>query len=255
MTKMNFDFSGKVYFVTGGGRGIGRSICEYLGECGAHVGLTYTGSPESEKRAQEVCAKIESSGGKAQAFKLDINNVEQISQTIDSFVKPLGRLDGLVNNAGISIDGLAMRFKADDWDKVLDTNLKGAFLVTQACLRYLMKAGGASVVNVGSVVGLMGNAGQAAYSASKSGLIGMTKSLARELGSRKLRVNVIAPGYISTDMTATLSEDQKTKLLTNLPLETLGQPEDIAWATAFLLSDQSRYITGQVLNVNGGLYM
>jgi 3-oxoacyl-[acyl-carrier protein] reductase len=253
---MQLNLEGKAFVVTGGARGIGKAISLALGECKAQVALTYTGSsPESIKRAEDLCHKIESLGAKAIALQLDVSVSEQVDAAVEATLKTFGRLDGLVNNAGITADGLIMRYKTSDWDRVIDTNLRGAFLMSKAVIRPLMKAGGGSIVNMGSVVGQMGNAGQCAYAASKAGLEGLTKSLAREVGSRKIRVNVVAPGYIVTDMTHGLTEDQKKALLANVALESLGEPEDIASATLFLLSSLSRYVTGQVLSVNGGLYM
>ncbi len=247
---------GKSILVTGSGRGIGRGIALKLGEAGACVGVTYTGSNEkSEANAKAVCAEIEKLGGRAIAVALDVSNEDQVNDAIKKMVEAFGGLYGVVNNAGIVIDQLLLRYKSEDWDKVLDTNLKGAFLVSKAAAKYLMKAGGASIVNMTSVVGEMGAAGQAPYSASKAGLIGLSKSLARELASRQVRVNCIAPGFIATDMTEQLNDAQKEAILGQVPLNSLGSVDDIAWGTLYLLSPTSRYVTGQVLSINGGLYM
>jgi 3-oxoacyl-[acyl-carrier protein] reductase len=251
-----FELTGKAILVTGSTRGIGKAIALKLGAAKAHVGVTFTGtSAASEENAKQVCEEIIRSGGKAHAYRLDVSNEAQVSEVVDAFTKEAGGLYGLVNNAGITVDNLMMRYKVDDWNKVLDTNLKGAFLVSKAALRPLMKAGGSSIVNMSSVVGEMGNAGQVAYSASKAGLIGMTKSMAREYGGKKLRVNCIAPGFIETDMTHALGEGQKETLLSGIALGQLGQVDDIAWGCLYLLSGVSRYVTGQVLSINGGLYM
>lgn len=254
--KTAFQLEGKNILVTGASRGIGRAIAIFLGECGANVALTYTGSSEkSEANAREVCEHIEKSGGKALAIALDLASEEQINSAVEQTVKTFGALHGLVNNAGIVIDQLTMRFKTEDFEKVMDVNVRGTFLLCKAALRPMMKAGGASIVNMSSVVGEMGNAGQVPYSASKAAIIGMSKSLAREVGSRQIRVNCIAPGFIKTDMTDALTEEQKQKLTANIPLARLGEGLDIAQAAAFLLSPCSSYMTGQVLSINGGLYM
>ena len=256
MSAPSFDLSGKNILVTGSSRGIGRSVAEQLGRCHANVGVTYTGSsPSSESNAREICQAIESSGGKATAYALDVSNETQVAEVVDSFTKQYGGLHGLVNNAGIAVDQLMLRYKVEDWDRLMNINLKGAFLVSKAALRPMMKAGGASIVNMSSVVGLMGNAGQVPYSASKAALVGMTKSMAREYGAKQIRVNCIAPGFISTDMTHALNETQKSELTQNIALGTLGNVEDIAFGTLYLLSPLSRYVTGQVLSINGGLYM
>lgn len=252
----SFDLEGKVVLVTGATRGIGRGVAEALGAAGATIGLGYSGTNEkSEALAQEVASRIESVGGRVKLLKINLSEKGEITGAVDSLVKEYGRLDGVVNNAGMTVDQLVLRYKDDDWDKVIDTNLRGTFWVCQAALRPLMKAGGGSIVNMSSVVALMGNAGQVPYSASKAGLIGMTKALAREVASREIRVNAIAPGFIQTDMTDVMTDAQKEALLANVPLKKLGEVQDIAAGTMFLLSPLSRYITGQVLSINGGLYM
>ncbi len=256
MSKLGFNLQGKVILVTGASRGIGASVARRLGDAGASVGVTYTGSsPSSESGALAVCADIEAAGGKAKAIALNVADEAQCQKAVETMVETFGRLDGLVNNAGVAIDQLVLRYKSEDWDKLMSINLKGAFLVSKAALRPLMKAGGGSIVNMSSVVGLMGNAGQVPYATSKAGLLGMTKSLAKEVASRKIRVNAIAPGFIETDMTEALTEEQKTAITQGIPLQSLGSADDVAYAALYLLSPLSEYMTGQVLNVNGGLYM
>lgn len=256
MSKMNFDLTKKVVLVTGATRGIGRGIAEALGAEGAVVGVGYSGSNEkSESLAQEVATKITDLGGAARLLRMNLTKKDEIVSSVELLVKEFGRLDGLVNNAGMTVDQLVLRYKDEDWEKVINTNLRGAFWACQAAIRPMMKSGGGSIVNMSSVIGLMGNAGQVPYSVSKAGLLGMTKSLAREVGSRKIRVNAIAPGFIQTDMTEAMTQSQKQALLANVALGNLGQVGDIAAGTLFLLSPLSSYITGQVLSINGGLYM
>lgn len=246
------DFENKVALVTGGSRGIGRAIAQTLGRRGAMVVLSYAGN---EAAATETVKAIVDAGGKAKAIRFDVADSEACSKAIDDVVKEFGRLDVLVNNAGVAIDGLLMRFKDEDWDKTLDTNLKGAFMLMRAVSRPMMKQKGGAIVNVSSIVGEMGNAGQAAYSASKAGLIGLTKSVARELASRNIRVNCVTPGFITTDMTAGLNDELKKKMADAIPLSRIGNAEEVANAVAFLASDLASYITGEVLKVNGGMYM
>lgn len=256
MPRLSFDLNEKPILVTGASRGIGRGIAEALGAEGAFVGVTYTGSsPSSESNAAAVCEAIKSAGGRAMALAFDVSKEDQVEEAVAKFTKEFGGLYGLVNNAGVAIDNLLMRYKASDWDRLFEINLKGTFLVTKACLKPLLRAGGSSIVNMSSVVGEMGNAGQAPYSASKAALLGFTKSLAKEYGSRKLRVNAVAPGFIETDMTHALGPDQKAKLVDAIPLQSLGNSWDIASGTLFLLSPLSRYVTGHVLDINGGMYM
>ncbi|MFL5319615.1 MAG: 3-oxoacyl-[acyl-carrier-protein] reductase [Myxococcaceae bacterium] len=242
----------KVVLVTGGSRGIGRACAVAFAKRGATVVLTYVGN---EAAANEAVNLVNQAGGKGKALKLDTGDTASCSAAIDQIVKEFGKLDVLVNNAGVAVDGLIMRFKDEDWDKVLDTNLKGAFALIRAASRPMMKAKGGAIVNLTSVVGEMGNGGQAAYAASKAGLIGLTKSVARELASRNIRCNAVSPGFIDTDMTAGLTEELKKKMLENVPLGRLGGAEEIAQAVVFLGSDESAYITGEVLKVNGGMYM
>lgn len=246
------DFANKVVLVTGGSRGIGRAIAVELGSRGAKVVVGYAGN---ETAAAEVVKIIVDSGGTAKARRFDVADAEACALAIDDVVKEFGRLDVLVNNAGVAIDGLIMRFKDDDWDKTIDTNLKSAFMLMRAASRPMMKQKGGAIVNVSSVVGEMGNAGQAAYAASKAGLLGLTKSVARELASRNIRVNAVTPGFVVTDMTAGLSDELKEKMAAGIALGRIGKAEEIASAVAFLASDAASYITGEVLRVNGGMYM
>jgi 3-oxoacyl-[acyl-carrier protein] reductase len=257
MSNKTWQIERKSILVTGSNRGIGKGIAQALARAGAHVGVTYSGSnPESEARAHELCKELEGLGGKAIAIHLNVANEESCKAAIDHMVKEFGGLYGLVNNAGVAIDQLTLRYKSEDWDKLMSINLKGAFMLSKAALRPMMKSeDGASIVNMSSVVGLMGNAGQAVYAASKAGLIGMSKSLAREFASRQIRVNCVAPGFIDTDMTRALSEEQRQNLSKEIPLNYLGSVEDVAHGTLYLLSPLSRYVTGQVLSINGGLYM
>lgn len=246
------DFGGKVVLVTGGSRGIGRACALAFGKRGATVVLSYAGN---EAAASEAVGLIHQAGGKAKAVKFDVADSSACAEAVDSIVKEFGKLDVLVNNAGVAIDGLVMRVKDDDWDKTLDTNLKGAFALIRAVSRPMMKAKGGAIINLTSIVGESGNAGQAAYSASKAGLIGLTKSVAKELASRNIRVNAVSPGFIDTDMTAKIPEETRKQMLAGIPLGKLGSPEDIANAVVFLASDSAAYITGEVLKVNGGMYM
>lgn len=246
------DFDGKVALVTGGSRGIGRAIAVELGRRGATVVLSYAGN---EAAAAEAVAAVEGAGGKAQAVRFDVADTQACAKAVEDVVKGFGRLDVLVNNAGVAIDGLVMRFKDEDWDKTLDTNLKGAFALMRAAARPMMRQKGGAIVNLSSVVGEMGNAGQAAYAASKAGLIGLTRSVARELASRNVRVNCVTPGFIATDMTAKLNDEAKARLTGAIPLERMGDAHEVAAAVAFLASDAASYITGEVLRVNGGMYM
>lgn len=257
MSNKTWQIEGKSILVTGSNRGIGKGIAQALARAGAHVGVTYSGSnPESEAKAHELCKELEGWGGKSIAINLNVADEESCKAAIDRMVKEFGGLYGLVNNAGVAIDQLTLRYKSEDWDKLMGINLKGTFMLSKAALRPMMKSeDGASIVNMSSVVGLMGNAGQAVYATSKAGLIGMSKSLAREFASRQIRVNCVAPGFIDTDMTRALSEDQRQNLSKEIPLNCLGSVEDIANGTLYLLSPLSRYVTGQVLSINGGLYM
>jgi len=245
-------FEGKVVMVTGGSRGIGRACAVAFGKQRATVVITYAGNEEA---AAETVKWVQEAGGQAHALRFDVADTAACAGAVDEVVKTHGRLDVLVNNAGVAVDGLVMRFKDEDWDRVLDTNLKGAFALVRAAARPMMKQRGGAIINVTSVVGEMGNAGQAAYAASKAGLIGLTKSVARELASRNIRCNAVSPGFIETDMTHVLGEDIKKNLLGQVPLARLGSAEDVAQAVLFLASDAAGYVTGETLKVNGGMYM
>lgn len=246
------DFKDKVALVTGGSRGIGRAISQELAKRGAMVVLSYAGN---EAAATETVKLITDAGGKAKAIRFDVADSEACSKAVDDVIKEFTRLDVLVNNAGVAIDGLIMRFKDEDWDKTIDTNLKGAFALIRAASRPMMKQRSGSVVNLSSVVGEMGNGGQAAYAASKAGLIGLTKAVAKELSSRNIRVNCVTPGFITTDMTNGLTPELKEKMTQAIPLSRIGNAHEVAAAVAFLASDAASYITGEVLKVNGGMYM
>ena len=242
----------KVAIVTGGSRGIGRAVALQLAHNGAKVVVNYAGN---EQAAKEVVELITTKGGHAIAVQADVANADSVDQMVKQAMDAFGRVDILVNNAGITRDTLLMRMKEDDWDAVLDTNLKGIFLCTKAVSRIMMKQKAGKIINMTSVVGIMGNAGQANYAAAKAGVIGFTKSMAKELASRNITVNAIAPGFISTDMTAVLSDQVKSGLVNSIPLGKLGAPEEIAYAVVFLSSDYANYITGQTLNVDGGMVM
>ena len=242
--------SGKTALVTGAGRGIGKAIALKLASLGATVVVNYSGSKE---KAEETVAEIVAAGGSAEAMQCDVSDFKACEELAKAVVAKYGRLDILVNNAGVTRDGLLMGMSEEDYDKVLDTNLKGAFNMTRHFSRVFLKQRSGRIINISSVSGVMGNAGQANYSASKAGLIGLTKSVARELAGRGVCVNAVAPGFIETDMTNALKEDAKTKLRENIPLGRIGKPDDIAEAVAFLAGDASAYITGQVLCVDGGM--
>jgi 3-oxoacyl-[acyl-carrier protein] reductase len=247
------NFSGKVALVTGASRGIGRAIAVRLARGGATVALNYAGNEAAAKEALDLV--LAAGAPKAKLLRFDVADPAACTKAVEEVVGELGGLHVLVNNAGISIDGLLMRLKDDDWNRQLQVNLTGAFNLMRAASRPMMKARGGAIVNVSSVVGEMGNAGQAAYAATKAGLLGLTKSVARELASRSIRVNAVTPGYIDTDMTAALPEAAKNKMKELIPLERLGAAEDVANAVAWLASDEAAYVTGEVLKVNGGMYM
>ena len=243
---------GKTALVTGASRGIGRAIALCLAAEGARVAINYAGNV---KAAEEVKAAIETAGGTAILCQADIADSAAVEAMVANVVKEFGTIDILVNNAGITRDTLLMRMKDEDFAKVLDTNLKGVFYCTKAVSKLMMKKRSGRIVNMASVVGLVGNAGQTNYAAAKAGVIGFSKSAAKELASRGITVNVVAPGFIGTDMTAGLPESVKEKMLTDIPLGRMGEPEDVASAVLFLASDQASYITGQVVNVDGGMVM
>lgn len=243
---------GKTALVTGASRGIGRAVALRLAEEGARIAINYAGNV---KAAEEVKAAIEAAGGTAILCQADIADSKAVETMVEAVVKAFGTIDILVNNAGITRDTLLMRMKDEDFEKVLDTNLKGVFYCTKAVSKLMMKKRTGRIVNMASVVGLVGNAGQTNYAAAKAGVIGFSKSAAKELASRGITVNVVAPGFIGTDMTADLPESVKEKALTDIPLGKMGEPKDVANAVLFLASDQASYITGQVVNVDGGMVM
>ena len=240
---------GKIAVVTGAGRGIGKAIALRFAAQGASLVLN-----SLSESASKVAEEITAASGKAMAVQGDVSKSEDVAKLIDAAVSAYGCIDILVNNAGITRDGLLMRMNEEDWDAVMDTNLKSVYLCCRAALRPMLKSrGGGRIINISSVIGLSGNAGQANYAASKAGIIGFTKSLARELASRQVTVNAIAPGFIVTDMTTGMSEEAKQALLKRIPLGALGEPEDVAAAASFLASGEARYITGQTLTVDGGM--
>ena len=241
---------GKNALVTGGSRGIGRAICLELARQGAAVAVNYAGNEQAALETVEACRAL---GAQAEAFRADVSGAAACEELVQAVKDRFGRLDILVNNAGVTRDGLLMTAREEDFDRVLDTNLKGAFHCCKAAYRPMMRQRCGRIINMSSIVGLRGNAGQANYSASKAGLIGLTKSLAKELAARKVTVNAVAPGFIDTEMTAVLPEQAKEAMLKTIPMARLGQPEDVARAVAFFASDEAAYITGQVLCVDGGM--
>lgn len=246
------DLNEKVALVTGASRGIGREIALTLAGYGATVIVNYNGS---EEKAEEVVGKIKEAGGKAEAIRCNVAEFDRSKELIDQVIKSYGKLDILVNNAGITRDNLIMKMSEADFDDVIAVNLKGAFNCIRHASRQMLKQRGGRIINISSVSGVMGNAGQANYCASKAGIIGLTKSVARELGSRGITSNCVAPGFIKTEMTDVLSEDVKQSMGEQIPLKRFGETRDIAEAVAFLASDSASYITGQVLQVDGGMAM
>ena len=242
---------GRVALVTGASQGIGRACALALAEAGATVAL----AARNEAKLAEVAAEIAAAGGAAHPFALDLGSEESIQACAKAVIAQLGKVEILVNNAGITRDTLTLRMKRKDWDDVLATNLTGSFLMTQAVMGSMLKARWGRIINITSVVGQTGQAGQANYAASKAGLIGLTRSLARELASRTITVNAVAPGYIETAMTAVLTDEQRTAMTSQIPLARAGTDRDVAAAVAFLASEEAGYITGHTLDVNGGMYM
>ncbi len=243
--------NGRIALITGASQGIGRACALELARRGAHVAL----AARNVEKLDAVAAEITAAGGTAKAFALDVSSEESIKEGAKAVIAEFGKVEILVNNAGITKDILSMRMKKADWDYVLTTNLTGAFLLTQALMMQMVKNRWGRVINIASVVGETGQAGQANYAASKAGMIGLTKSLARELASRSITVNAVAPGYIETAMTAILTDEQKNAMTQYIPLGRVGTDLDIAYAVAFLASDEASYITGHTLDVNGGMYM
>ena len=244
--------TGKIAVVTGASRGIGKEIAKTLAAKGATVVVNYNGSAA---KAEETVKEIEALGGKAEALQCNVSEYDKAAEMMEYVVKTYGRVDILVNNAGITRDNLLMKMSEEDFDAVLNTNLKGAFNCIKHISRQMLKQKSGHIVNISSVSGVMGNAGQVNYSASKAGIIGMTKSAARELASRGITVNAVAPGFVHTEMTEVLSDSVKEAATAQIPLKTFGETKDIAYAVAFLASDEARYITGQVLCVDGGMAM
>ena len=246
------DLTGRVALITGSTRGIGRAIAETLAAAGARVAVTGRDQPRADTAAQEIAA---ASGREVRGYAVDVGEVAQAVALIAAVERDFGQLDILVNNAGLTRDNLLIRLKDDDWDAVMNANLRGAFATCRAASRGMIKRRWGRIINVASIVGLVGNKGQANYAASKAGLIGMTKSIAKELASRNILANVVAPGFIETDMTAAMPPEARSAMSAGIPLERLGTPDDIAGIVAVLASDLSRYVTGQVFVVDGGLVM
>lgn len=242
----------KKVMITGGSRGIGRAMAIAMAQAGADVAVIYNGNKEA---ADKVCEEIRAMGRQAAAFKCDVGNFEEAGKTVQAVNKELGGLDVLVNNAGITKDGLIFTLKEDDFDRVIETNLKGTFNTIKHAAKIMMKNRKGTIINITSVSGMMGNPGQANYAAAKAGMIGLTKTVAKELAARGITCNAIAPGFVATEMTDKLSDEVKDSIDSVVPLKRMAQPEDIANAAVFLASDKASYITGEVLKVDGGLYI
>ena len=248
---MQLNLEGKVAIVTGASRGIGAAIADTLAAAGAKVAGTAT----TEAGAAAISERLQGISSESRGFVLDVNEADGAATLVKAVNDELGAPTILVNNAGITRDQILMRMKDEDWDSIMDTNLRSVFRLSKACLRGMMKARGGRIISIASVVGATGNPGQSNYAAAKAGMVGFSKSLAREIASRNITVNVVAPGFIDTDMTQALDEKQRESLMTDIPLQRLGEPEDIAASVLFLASEQGGYITGQTLHVNGGMYM
>jgi 3-oxoacyl-[acyl-carrier protein] reductase len=244
--------NGKVAIVTGASRGIGRAIAISLAQAGCDVVVNYAGN---EAKAKEVVEEIAALGRKSLLIKANVADGEEVTKMVEETLQQWGKIDILVNNAGITKDNLLMRMKEAEWDDVISTNLKGVYHCMKAVTRPMMKQRSGRIINISSIVGAVGNAGQANYVAAKAGVVGLTKTIAKELASRNITVNAVAPGFIETDMTAKLGEDVQKGLLEQIPLQRLGQAEDIAHMVTFLATDQASYITGQTIHVDGGMYM
>ncbi|MFB0518170.1 MAG: 3-oxoacyl-[acyl-carrier-protein] reductase [Acidobacteriota bacterium] len=242
---------GRISLITGAAQGIGKEIALELARAGSDIAV----ADILFDKAEETVREIEALKRRAKAYRMDVSDTDEVHQTVNQIIEDFGKIDILINNAGITRDSLLIRMKREDWDKVLSINLTGVFNCTQAVLRWMLKQRYGRIVNIASVVGLMGNAGQSNYAASKAAIIGFSKSIAREIASRGITVNVIAPGYIDTPMTQRLPDEVKKGFLNQIPIPRLGLPQDIAKGVAFLVSDDAEYITGQVLNINGGMYM
>jgi len=249
--RLRMNFSGKVSLITGASQGIGEAIAAELARCGAEVILVDI----QEEKLKEVAERIKKEKGKASFYKADVSKMEQVQKTVEEVLQNHRKIDHLVNNAGINRDNLLLRMKEEEWNAVLDVNLKGVFNLSKAVIRHMMSNRYGRIVNLSSVVGLMGNPGQTNYAASKAGVIGFTKALAREVASRGISVNAVAPGYITTPMTEKLPESIKKTFTDLIPIKRFGTPEEVAQTVKFLLADEAAYITGQVINVNGGIYM
>lgn len=252
MNEMKHDLEGRVAVVTGGSRGIGRAIVNRLALSGAKVVINYC---KNEENAKKVLEEIEVKGGQGEILRFDVSQENEVNESFSYILKKYGKIDILINNAGITKDNILIRMKSEEWHEVLKVNLDGVFYCTRASLRPMIKQHSGVIINLTSVVGIMGNAGQANYCAAKAGIIGFTKAIAREVASRNIRVNAVAPGFIETDMTDKLPEEVKKNILLSLPAGRLGTPEEVADLVYFLVSDSARYITGQVIGINGGLWM